>query len=52
MSQFFIKNAQIFEFEHTIIMMRIINDYKIFFYDVYDFAFFLLIAREEYKSEL
>ena len=41
-SQSFIKNAQIFEFEHTIIIMRVINDYKIFFYDVYDLAFFFV----------
>ena len=42
MSQSFIKNAQIPESEHTIIMMRVIDDYKISFYDVYDFAFFLV----------
>ena len=42
MSQFFIKNAQILEFKYTIIMMRVIDDYKIFFYNVYDFAFFFV----------
>ena len=39
MSQSFIKNAQISELKYTIIMMRVIDDYKIFFYDVYDLAF-------------
>ena len=38
-SQFFIKNVQIFEFKYAIIMMRAIDDYKIFFYNVYDIAF-------------
>ena len=41
-SQSFIKNAQILEFKYTIIIMRIIYDYKIFFYDVYDVAFFFI----------
>ena len=38
-SQSFIKNAQIFEFKYAIIMMRVIDDYKIFFYNIYDLAF-------------
>ena len=42
MSQSFIKNTQIFEFEHAIIMMRTINDYRILFYDVYNLAFSLI----------
>ena len=42
MSQSFIKNAQILEFKYTIIMMRVIDDYKIFSYDVYDLAFSLV----------
>ena len=40
MSQFFVKNAQIPESEHATIMMRVINDYKIFSYDVHNLAFF------------
>ena len=39
-SQSFVKNAQISESKHTIIIIRVINDYKIFFYNVYDLAFF------------
>ena len=42
MSQSFVKNAQILEFKYAIIIMRVIDDHKIFFYDVYDFAFFLV----------
>ena len=42
MSQFFVENAQISEFGYTIIIMRVINDYRIFFYDVYNFAFFFV----------
>ena len=45
-SQSFIKNAQISEFEHTIIIMRAINDYKIFSYDVYNFAFSLVDSEK------
>ena len=41
-SQSFVKNAQIFELKYMIIMMRVINDHKIFFYDIYDFAFFFI----------
>ena len=41
-SQSFIKNAQIFEFKYTIIIMRAINDYKIFSYNVYNFVFFFV----------
>ena len=41
-SQSFVKNAQIFEFKYAIIMMRAIDDYKIFFYDIYDLAFFFV----------
>ena len=48
-SQSFIKNAQIFEFKYTIIMMRAIDDYKIFFYNIYDFAFSL--ADNEGKKQ-
>ena len=52
MSQFFIKNAQIFEFKYALIMMRVINDYKIFFYDIYNLAFFFSsIAKKKDKSE-
>ena len=42
MSQFFIKNAQIPESEYATIIIRAIDDYKIFFYDVYDLAFFFV----------
>ena len=41
-SQSFIKNAQIFEFKHAIIIMRVIDGYKIFSYDVYNLAFFFV----------
>ena len=40
-SQSFIKNTQILEFKYATIMMRVIDDYKIFFYNVYDLAFSL-----------
>ena len=49
-SQFFVKNAQIPEFEHMIIMMRIIDDYKILFYNVYDLAFFF-VDNEKRKQK-
>ena len=41
-SQSFVKNAQIPEFKYAIIMMRVINDHKILFYDVHDLAFSLI----------
>ena len=50
-SQSFIKNAQIFKFKYTIIMMRVINDYKIFFYDIYDLAFSLINNEKKKKNE-
>ena len=38
-SQTFIKNVDILEFEYVSIMMRVIDDHKIFFYEKYDFSF-------------
>ena len=49
-SQSFVKNAQILEFKHTIIMMRVIDDYKIFFYNVYDLAFSLADNEKKKKK--
>ena len=42
MSQSFIKNAQILEFEYAIIIIRVIDDYRILFYDVHNLAFFFV----------
>ena len=41
-SQSFIKNAQIPELKHTIIIIRVIDDHKISSYDVYNLAFFFV----------
>ena len=38
-SQTFIKNVDIFESEYVSIIMRVIDDHKIFFYKKYDFNF-------------
>ena len=46
MSQFFIKNTQILELKYAIIMIRAINDHKIFFYNVYNLAFFLVNSEK------
>ena len=51
-SQSFIKNAQIFEFKYAIIMMRVINDYKIFFYNVYDLAFSFVDNEKKKKKRI
>ena len=45
-SQSFIKNTQIPESKHAIIIMRVINDYKILFYNVYDLAFFFVNSEK------
>ena len=50
MSQSFIKNAQILEFKYAIIIMRAINDYRIFFYNVYDLAFSLADNEKKKKK--
>ena len=50
MSQFFVKNAQIFEFKYAIIMMRVIDDHKIFFYNIYNFTF-SLVDNEKKKQK-
>ena len=38
-SQFFIKETQIFEFEYVLIIMRIINDERIFLYKTHNLTF-------------
>ena len=48
-SQFFIKNAQIFEFKYAIIIMRVINDHKISFYNIHNLAF--SFADNEKKTQ-
>ena len=39
MSQSFIKETQIFEFKYVLIMIRVINDYRIFSYKIYNLTF-------------
>ena len=38
-SQSFIKKTQIFEFKYVLIMMRVINNYRIFSYKTYNLIF-------------
>ena len=47
MSQSFVKNAQISEFEHATTIMRTIDDHKILSYDVHNLAFSLADNEEK-----
>ena len=44
-SQSFIKKTQIFEFKYVLIMMRVINNYRIFSYKTYNLTFYLVNNR-------
>ena len=52
MSQSFIKNAQIFEFEHAITMMRAINNHKISFYDIYNLTFSFVDSERKKQKRI
>ena len=52
MSQSFVKNAQILEFKHATIMIYVINDYKIFFYNIYDLAFFFVDNEKKTQKRI
>ena len=46
-SQSFIKKTQILEFKYVLIMMRIINNYRIFSYKMYNLTFDLVNNRNK-----
>ena len=51
-SQFFIKKTQIFKFKYVLIMMRIINNYRIFSYKTHNLTFDLINNRDKKQKQV